>query len=133
MPTSIIIALLSLLGALILYTVAVWRAFRAKGFSAGTLVILWAGVAFDVLATAMMGMQVGGLDLRPGAPLLHTVLALLALGGMILGAVASTWAHSAGRSEVAATASRWLIAPWALWVAVFVWGMITRGSARLSA
>ena len=81
----------------------------------------------------MMGMQIGGLDLRAGAPLLHTLLALVALGGMILGAAVGTWSYFTGRTDAAANASRWLLAPWTLWVGVFVWGMLTRGAARLGA
>lgn len=131
MPLNIIVGLFALLFALILYTVGVWSAFRAKGFSAGTLVILWIGVVFDVLATVMMGMQIGGLDLRPGAPVLHTVLALLAMAGMIAGAAVGSWAFSSKRDDVALAVSRWLLVPWALWVGVFVWGMITRGAARM--
>ena len=133
MPINIIIGLVALLFALVLYTTGTWSAFRAKGFSARTLTMLWIGAFFDVLATVMMGLQVGGLDLRPGIPTVHTVLALLAMAGMIAGAAVGTWAMSAKRAEVAATVYRALLAPWALWVAVFVWGMVTRGAARMGA
>lgn len=131
MPANIIIGLAALLVALILYTIGMWAAFRAKAFSTRTLVMLWVGALFDVLATVMMGLQVGGLDLRPGMPTVHTALALLAMAGMIVGAAVGTWASSAKRADVAAAGSRVLIAPWALWVAVFVWGMVTRGAARM--
>jgi 4-amino-4-deoxy-L-arabinose transferase-like glycosyltransferase len=131
MPLNIIVGLFALLFALVLYSIGTWSAFRAKAFSARTLVILWIGAVFDVLATTMMGMQIGGLDLRPGAPTLHTVLALLAMAGMIVGTAVATWATSAERDEVAALVSRWLLVPWVLWVAVFVWGMMTRGAARM--
>ncbi|HEY5540676.1 MAG TPA: hypothetical protein VIL41_04390 [Coriobacteriia bacterium] len=131
MPVNIIVGLIALIVAMTLYSIGTWSAFRAKGFSSRPLALLWVGVVFDVLATAMMGMQIGGLDLRPGAPLLHTVLALLAMAGMVAGATVATWAVSAGRSSVATTVSRVLVAPWALWVGVFVWGMVTRGAARM--
>ena len=131
MPVNIIVGLFALLAALILYTIGAWSAYRARSFSTRTLVLLWVGVVFDVLATTMMGWQIGGLDLRPGAPLLHTVLALLAMAGMIAGTALATWAVSAKRADVASAVSRWLLAPWALWVAVFVWGMVTRGAARM--
>lgn len=131
MPVNIIIGLVALLFALVLYTTGTWSAFRAKGFSARILTMLWIGAVFDLLATVMMGLQVGGLDLRPGMPTVHTALALLAMAGMIAGAAVGTWAMSAKRATVAATVSRALLAPWALWVAVFVWGMVTRGAARM--
>ena len=131
MPLNIVIGLVALLGALVLYTIGMWSAFRARAFSGPTLAMLWVGAVFDVLATVMMGLQVGGLDLRPGVPTVHTALALLAMAGMIAGAAAGTWASSMKRAHVAVRVSRMLLAPWALWVAVFVWGMATRGAARM--
>jgi hypothetical protein len=117
MPVNILVGLLALLVAVILYTAGTWNAFRANGFSVRTLTTLWVAVVFDVLATAMMAMQIGGLDMRAGAPLVHTVLALLAMAGMIAGATIATWAVSTRRDSVAATVSRRLLASWALWVA----------------
>ena len=131
MPVNIIIGLLSLLVAVVLYTIGTWSAFRAKAFSSRTLVILWVAAAFDVLATVMMGMQIGGLDLRPGAPLVHTVVALVAMAGMIACAAVATWAVSAKRLDIAAAVSRVIVVPWLLWVAVFAWGMMTRGAVRM--
>ena len=132
MPVNIIIGLVALLVALGLYSTGTWSAFHAKDFSARTLAMLWAGAGFDVLATVMMGLQVGGLDLRTPESTLHTVLALLAMAGMIAGAAVGTWAVSAKRSDIVGTVSRVVVAPWALWVAVFIWGMATRGAARIS-
>lgn len=131
MPVNIIVGLVSLLVALVLYTIAVWGAFRRRGFSGRLVTLLWVGLVFDALATVMMGLSIGGLDLRPGAPTLHTVLALLAMGGMFLGAVAGTYAVVSGSEEVGRLWSRILVVPWVLWVAVFVWGMATRGAARM--
>jgi len=133
MPVNIIIGLISLLVALVLYTTGVVRAFRRKGFSAGTLAELGIGVVFDVTATVMMGMQIGGLDLRPGTPLLHTVLALIAMAGMIVGTLLGAWALFSKREALQRLVSRAIVAPWALWIAVFVWGMVTRGAARMGA
>ena len=131
MPVNILIGILSVFLALILYSVGAWSAFRTKRFSAGTLTVLWIGAFFDVLGTVMMGIQVGGLDLSPGMPTVHTVLALLAMAGMIVGTAVGTWALSAKRDDIAASVSRLILAPWALWVAVFIWGMVTRGAARM--
>ena len=131
MPVNIVIGLVALLLALVLYSIGTWGAFRAQGLTKRILTTLWAGAVFDVLATVMMGLQVGGLDMRTPESTLHTVLALLAMAGMIAGAAVGTWASSAKRADVAATVSRALLAPWALWIAVFVWGMVTRGAARM--
>lgn len=132
MPVNIIVGLLSLLVAIVLYTVGTWSAFRRRGFTSRLLVVLWVGVVFDVLATVMMGMQIGGLDLTP-AGLPHTVLALLAMAGMVVGIGVATYGLANGNEQLQRLVSRLLIAPWALWVAVFVYGMMTRGAARMSA
>jgi hypothetical protein len=132
-PVNIIIGLVALLLALVLYSLGVWRGYRADGYSTGLLGVLWVGVAFDILATSMMAIQAGGLDLRPGAPLVHTVLALAALGGMIVGTAVASWALSTHREPLQHVVSRALLAPWALWVAVFLWGMVTRGAVRMGA
>lgn len=131
MPVNILIGLVALLVALVCYSIGVWGAFRAKSFGRKQLAFVWVGFMFDILATVMMGMQVGGLDLRPGAPLLHTVLALVALAGMLAAAVAGTWALRSDKDDVSLRASRLVLLPWALWVGVFVWGMIERGAARM--
>lgn len=131
MPINIIVGLVALLVALVLYTVATFSALRRKGFAVRQVAMLWVGLVFDALATVMMGLSIGGLDLRPGAPLLHTVLALLAMAGMFVGACVGTYAMVSGDDGVGRTMSRLLVAPWALWVAVFVWGMLTRGPVRM--
>lgn len=131
MPVNIIVGLVSLLVALVLYTVATWGAFRRRGFGPRQVAMLWVGLVFDALATVMMGMQIGGLDLRPGTPLVHTVLALIAMAGMFAGAAVGTYAMVSGNDGIGRAMSRVLIAPWALWVVVFIWGMATRGAARM--
>ncbi len=78
MPLNIVVGILALLVALTCYSIAVWGAFRKKSVGRSQLraSVGW-GSVFDVLATGMMAiLPIGGLDLRPGAPLLHTVLAL---------------------------------------------------------
>jgi hypothetical protein len=131
-PVNIMVGLFSLLVALVLYSTGTWRAFRAGRFTAGVVAGLAVGALFDVLATVMMGWQIGGLDLRPGAPLAHTAIALVAMGGMIGGTTAGAWSRSTGRAALERMVSRLLLVPWALWLAVFVWGMLTRGAARIT-
>jgi uncharacterized repeat protein (TIGR03987 family) len=120
------VGILALLVALVLYSLGVWGAFRAKEVRVRDLVLIWVGFVFDVLATTMMALQIGGI-----AQDLHTVLAFIGMIGMLLGAVVGTWAHAAGNDSVKAAVARWIVAPWVVWVAVFVWGMVERGAARM--
>ncbi len=131
MPVNIMIGLVALLFALLLYSLGGWGAFRHKEVRRRDLVHLWLGFFFDVIATWMMAIQIGGLDLRPGSPMLHTVLALVGMAGMLLIALFGTWAHFAGNKAVNGQVARLVLAPWVIWVFVFVWGMIDRGGARI--
>ena len=126
MHWNTLVGIVALLVALVLYTLGTWGAFRAKGARARDLVLLWVALVFDVIATVMMGLTSGGLDLSTPANTLHTVLALIAFGAMLVVTAIATWGRSAHRDSVSKAAARWIVAPWALWVAVFVWGTISR-------
>lgn len=132
MPINIVIGLVALLVALVLYSLATWGAFRAKSLRQRDVTIIWIGFAFDVLATAMMAIAAGGLDLSPLPDLLHTIVAFVGLFGMLAIAVIGWRALSAGNETTLRALSRWVLAPWAIWVFVFIWGMISRGSQRIS-
>jgi hypothetical protein len=125
-----LVGIVALLVALVLYTLGAWGAFRAKGARSRDLVLLWIGLAFDVLATVMMGLTSGGLDLSTPANTLHTVLALIAFGAMLVATAVATWSRSSRRDAVSTVVARVVLAPWALWVLVFVWGTISRMPRR---
>jgi hypothetical protein len=131
MPINIMVGILSVMVALILYSIAIWGAFRARGYTSRTVTVLWAAALFDVLATVMMAIQIGGLDFRGTEASIHTVLALLAELAMVAGAVAATWAIAEKRDDLLLLLSRLMVAPWVVWAGVFVWGMVTRGAARV--
>ncbi len=131
MPLNIIIGLIALLVAIVFYSIGSWGAFRSKAVTQRQVVYLWIGFAFDAVATAMMAIQAGGLDLSPFADLLHTLLAFLAMFGMLAAAIVGMRAVMRDDDGMRAAVARWVLAPWALWVLVFVWGMVSRGSARL--
>jgi hypothetical protein len=131
MPLNIVIGLFSLLAALILYSLGAWGAFRAKTVTQRHVTLLWAGFCFDVLATAMMAISAGGLDISPLSDLLHTIVAFVAMFGMLAAAILGWRALATANDAARARIARWVLAPWALWVLVFVWGMVSRGSQRL--
>ena len=131
MPINIIIGLIALFVALVLYSLGAWGAFRAKSITSRQVLYLWIGFAFDALATAMMAIQARGLDLAPLSSLLHTLLAFVAMFGMLAAAIVGSRAIASGNEARRASVARWVLAPWALWVFVFVWGMVSRGAHRL--
>jgi hypothetical protein len=126
MPVNIMVGILSLFVALALYSIGAWGAFRSRKVGLAHLVLLWSGFFFDVVATAMMAIQAHGL-----VPDLHTGLAFLGMFGMLACAIIGTWAYRASKDHVCAAVARWVLTPWAVWVFVFVWGMVSRGAARM--
>jgi hypothetical protein len=126
MPVNVMVGLFSLLTALILYSVGTWTAFRRKGFGAVQVVTLWLGFAFDVIATVSMAWRIGGLDFATPAGALHTSLALLVMAGMAASAVVGTLAWSRNDAKLGATMARFIPAPWALWLVMFLWGLSTK-------
>jgi uncharacterized repeat protein (TIGR03987 family) len=130
MPLNIVIGLLALFVALVMYSLACWGVSRSKTVTRRHVTFLWIGFACDVLATAMMAIAAGGLDLSPLSDLLHTIVAFVALFGMLVAALVATRAFSSDDAAKAAFA-KWALAPWAFWVVVFVWGMLSRGAQRM--
>ena len=126
MPLNILAGLLCVILALGLYSAGTWTASRRGGFGRNQLILLWTGVVFDVLATVMMGLSIGGLDLSPTG-WLHTTTALLAWALMFVSVLTGTLAYVRRDEALGLRTSRLILGPWALWVAVFVWGMIARG------
>ena len=50
----ILVSVISITTALLLYTIAIWRNWRMKVLTTGPIVLIWFGLAADVLATQMM-------------------------------------------------------------------------------
>jgi uncharacterized membrane protein (UPF0136 family) len=125
-PVNIVIGVLALVVALALYSWGVIGALRTRSVSKKHVTLIAAGLVFDVVATVMMAIQAGGLVND-----LHTYLALIGFFGMVAVAAIGEWALTKAKPAVLASLSRWALLPYAVWVVVFVWGMIERGAARV--
>jgi hypothetical protein len=124
-PVNIIVGNVALIIALVLYSVGVWGAFRAKAFSGKHHTMIWVGVCFDILATLMMSISAGGsLQWDTPANKLHTAVALAAFLGMV--GVASAVSPLKVSAKASKALTRWAVAPWALWIGVYVFGMATK-------
>jgi hypothetical protein len=140
MPLNVIAGLLFVLAALVLYSLGVWGAFRRKGASKRDLVLLWIGFACDVLATSMMSVQATAKVAAAAAgsyikqiPLgattlvlqndLKTYLALIAMVLMLAMIASATVGFVRANAKMAKMVSRTIVAPWALWVVVFIMGL----------
>jgi hypothetical protein len=123
----IMVSVFSLFVALVMYSLGAVGAFRAKAVTKKHVTYLWIGFVFDIIATAGMAIEAGGVVVTPLSGLLHTVIAFAAMFGMLAAAVAATQAVSKAQDAARAAVAKWIIWPWALWVVMFVWGFATRG------
>jgi hypothetical protein len=150
MPATILAGLLFVVVALVLYSMGVWGAFQRKGASKRDLKMLWTGFAFDVFATLMMSIQVTSAvqaNLAANASYyiatlalgtttlvlinnLKTYIALLGMLGMLIGTILATRTFARHEDARAGRLSRVLLAPWALWVIAFVFGLIESAPKR---
>jgi hypothetical protein len=144
MSVTILAGLLFVLVALVMYSLGAWGAFRKKGATKSSVRFLWIGFAFDVLATLMMALQPtatvqANVAANPSFYLLvigfgttsfillnnlKTYLALLAMAGMLGAAIFSGIALKSGDTGKNMRMSRVVLAPWALWAIVFVFGLV---------
>jgi hypothetical protein len=124
MKPTVIAGILCVVLAMIAYTVGAWSAYRSKGFKPFNITVLWVGVVFDILATSSMWLANGGaFKLSPTADLIHTVLALVSFFGMAIVTASASWAYAKKNKSVQRTLAKLILAPWALWAIIFLWGM----------
>lgn len=150
MPITVLAGLLFIVAALVLYSLGVWGSFRKKGASKRDLLFLWLGVAFDFLGTLMMAIQattavaekvaanasayIVTLGLGDTTLVLEnnlkTYLALVAMAAMLVTIIFVARAFAAKNEKGAGMLSRLIVAPWILWAAVFVMGLIEKMPKR---
>jgi len=125
-----LIGVLGMLVAMVLYSIGVWSAYRAKGFVQKSVMFILGGVIFDVIGTGGMFVTAGNRFLFD-TPLniVHTSAALVAFFGMLAVGIFGVWAVQSKKDELLAKLSRWALAPWTLWAIIFVWGMLQRPKA----
>jgi hypothetical protein len=144
MPVTILAGLLFVVAALVLYSLGAWGAFRRKGANNRDVTLIWIGFVFDFLATVMMAIQPtsavqANLAANPSFYIvvvgfgatslillnnLKTYIALLAMFGMLGAAIFSGIALRSGDSGKNVRMSRVILAPWALWVVAFIFGLV---------
>lgn len=123
MKLSTIVGIVGMLAAMVLYSIGAWGAFRAKAVRRKDVYFLIGGVIFDIVGTMGMYVTAGNRFLWE-AP--HTWAALVAFFGMALVAVFGLLAVGWNKDKLAGMLSKLVLAPWALWALVFVWGFAQR-------
>jgi hypothetical protein len=120
MQVSTMVGIVAMIVAMILYSIGVWGAFRAKKFSQRSVMFILGGVVFDVIGTGGMFVSAGYTFVNDA----HTWVALAAFFAMLAVGIVGTWAVQKSKDALLANLSKWALAPWALWAFVFVWGFI---------
>jgi hypothetical protein len=118
MQVSTMVGIAAMIVAVVLYSIGVWGAFRAKKFSQKNVMFVLGGVVFDVIGTGGMFVSAGYKFVND----LHTYVALVAFFAMLAVGIVGAWAVQKKRDDLLTKLSKWALAPWALWAVVFVWG-----------
>lgn len=122
MQPSTMVGILAMIVAMVLYSIGVWGAFRAKAFSQKHTLFVLGGVFFDVIGTGAMFVSAGYMFLNDA----KTYVALVAFFAMLALGLVATWAVQKNMDDLRAKLATWALAPWALWAAVFVWGFVAK-------
>jgi uncharacterized repeat protein (TIGR03987 family) len=126
MPTLILISVAFITLALVLYTVAVWRSWRARTLVPATIVIFWCALAADTLATRMMAMRAETIRWD-----LHTISGYGALALMALLTVYGTAALVQRRQSWLTAFPKYALPVWVIWVISWITGVVL-GIQRVS-
>lgn len=130
MKPATMVGVLGMIVAMTLYSIGVWGAYRGKKFSQRNVMFILGGVIFDVIGTAGMFVTAGNTFLFSPLPeAIHTIAAFVAFFGMLAVGLVGTWAVQKNKDALLAKLSMWALAPWAVWAALFVWGMLRRPGA----
>ncbi len=104
--------------ALALYSVAVWRSWRARRLTVATLLIFWLAVFSDAAATKLMGARVETITWD-----LHTITGYLALALMMALSAWGTLAVLGKREEWLTRFPSVAVPIWVIWVVSYATGV----------
>lgn len=120
MKPIIAVSVVSITLAFLLYTIAAFRNWRLKMLTAAQLVIIWIGLACDMLATSMMAMSVKVTNWDFHAFSGYTALALMAVL-----AIVGTWAKRTDREAILSRFHFYLAPVWVYWLVAYATGVWT--------
>ena len=95
MSPMLIAAVVTILLAAVIYTIAVFAEFRSRDLKRWHLALFWTGLAFDTLSTTLMSRLAGGFEWN-----IHGILGVLAIVIMLTHAVWATGVLLYGRDRL---------------------------------
>jgi uncharacterized repeat protein (TIGR03987 family) len=128
MSPTLIGAVVSILLAAVLYTVAVFAERRSGVLKLWHVALFWVGLVFDTTGTTLMSDIAGGWTLN-----LHGVLGVLAIVLMLVHSVWATIAIAQRKQAVLQGFHRFSIHVWGLWMVALVTGFVLAIGPMLAA
>jgi uncharacterized repeat protein (TIGR03987 family) len=126
MNTTLIIAIVSIVTAAVIYTVAVFSERAAGVLKPWHLALFWGGLVFDTLGTTLMSDIAGGWRWD-----LHGVIGAAAIVLMLVHSVWATLALLLDRRRALESFHTFSMAVWALWMGAFGSGIVMTALASL--
>lgn len=117
MNATLITAVVSILAAAVVYTVAVFAELKARNLAPWHIALFWVGLGFDTLGTTMMGRLTGGFEWN-----LHGALGVIAIALMLIHAGWASAVKLLKRKEYLRNFHHFSLTVWALWMVSLVTG-----------
>jgi uncharacterized repeat protein (TIGR03987 family) len=118
MPTILLIAIITTVLALIIYTIAVWWVKASKHLVIGHVVLFWVGLVFDITGSACMASLAGGFGFN-----LHGLTGIIALLAMVVNAVWAMKTWKDDQEKATRVYKRASLIIWVIWLISFLTGM----------
>lgn len=119
MSPTLIGAVISILTAAVIYTIAVFAEARSRELKPWHLALFWAGLVFDTIGTTLMSDIAGGFELN-----VHGVLGVLAIVLMLVHATWATVVLLLKRDTLVRNFHHFSLTVWALWMVSLVTGFV---------
>ena len=117
MSPTLIGAVVTILAAAIIYTIAVFAEYRAGELRPWHVALFWTGLVFDTVGTTLMSQLAGGFELN-----IHGALGVLAIALMLIHAGWATYVMLRGRDKWLHNFHHFSLTVWSLWMVALVTG-----------
>ena len=117
MSPTLIGAVVTILAAAVIYTIAVFAEFRAHELKPWHVALFWTGLVFDTIGTTLMSQLAGGFELN-----IHGVLGVLAIVIMLVHAGWATTVLLLKRAQLMRNFHHFSLTAWTLWMISLVTG-----------
>jgi uncharacterized repeat protein (TIGR03987 family) len=118
MNIQLTIAVVTIISALVCYTIGVWSEKFAGRLKNWHMIFFWIGFVFDTTGTTMMGQIAGKFDLD-----VHGITGALAIFLMASHAIWATAVLMLKREQAIQNFHKFSLSVWVLWLVPFITGM----------